>query len=69
LGQITEIYDYLRLSIARVGKQYCHSCGREISSMSASDIIDEVLKLPKGAKIVIVAPLIKEKKGTFTRFN
>ncbi len=65
VGTITEIYDYLRLLFARVGKQYCHSCGREISSMSASDIIDEVLKLPKGAKIVIVAPLIKEKKGTF----
>ncbi|HHB94022.1 MAG TPA: excinuclease ABC subunit UvrA [Campylobacterales bacterium] len=65
VGTITEIYDYLRLLFARVGKQYCHECGKPISSMNASDIIEEVLRLPNGAKIVILAPLIKEKKGTF----
>ncbi|MBD3789606.1 MAG: excinuclease ABC subunit UvrA [Campylobacterales bacterium] len=65
VGTITEIYDYLRLLFARVGKQYCHECGKPISSMSASDIIEEVLKLPEGAKLVITAPLVKEKKGTF----
>jgi len=66
VGTITEIYDYLRLLFARVGKQYCHECGKPISSMSASDIIEEVLKLPEGAKLVIMAPLVKEKKGTFS---
>ena len=65
VGTITEIYDYLRLLFARVGKQHCHECGEPISSMSASDIIEEVLKLPDGAKLVILAPLVKEKKGTF----
>ncbi len=65
VGTITEIYDYLRLLFARIGKQYCHECGKPISSMSASDIIEEVLKLPEGAKLVIMAPLVKEKKGTF----
>ena len=65
VGTITEIYDYLRLLFARVGKQHCHKCGKPISSMSASDIIEEVLKLPNGAKLVILAPLVKEKKGTF----
>lgn len=65
VGTITEIYDYLRLLFARVGKQYCHECGKPISSMSASDIIEEVLKLPEGAKLVIMAPLVKEKKGAF----
>ncbi|SFV60453.1 Excinuclease ABC subunit A [hydrothermal vent metagenome] len=65
VGTITEIYDYLRLLFARVGKQHCHECGKPISSMSASDIIEEVLKLPNGAKLVILAPLVKEKKGTF----
>lgn len=65
VGTITEIYDYLRLLFARVGKQHCHECGKPISSMSASDIIEEVLKLPDGAKLVILAPLVKEKKGTF----
>ncbi|CAA6821705.1 MAG: Excinuclease ABC subunit A [uncultured Sulfurovum sp.] len=65
VGTITEIYDYLRLLFARVGKQHCHECGKPISSMSAADIIEEVLKLPDGAKLVIMAPLVKEKKGTF----
>ncbi len=66
VGTITEIYDYLRLLYARVGKQYCHSCGKPISSMNASDIINEVLKLPDGSKLVILAPMVKEKKGTFS---
>jgi len=65
VGTITEIYDYLRLFYARVGKQHCHECGEPISSMSASDIIEEVLKLPNGVKLVIMAPLVKEKKGSF----
>ncbi|MCH9739862.1 MAG: excinuclease ABC subunit UvrA [Epsilonproteobacteria bacterium] len=65
VGTITEIYDYLRLLFARVGKQHCHECAKPISSMSAADIIEEVLKLPDGAKLVIMAPLVKEKKGTF----
>jgi excinuclease ABC subunit A len=65
VGTITEIYDYLRLLFARVGKQYCHECGKPISSMSASDIINEVLKLPQESKIIILAPLVKEKKGSF----
>ena len=66
VGTITEIYDYLRLLFARVGKQHCHECGKPISSMAASDIIEEVLKLPNGVKLVIMAPLVKEKKGTFS---
>jgi excinuclease ABC subunit A len=65
VGTITEIYDYLRLLFARVGTQHCHACDKPISSMAASDIIEEVLKLPNGTKLVITAPLIKEKKGTF----
>ena len=65
VGTITEIYDYLRLLYARIGKQHCHKCKKPISQMDASDIINEVSKLPEGAKIVILAPLIKEKKGSF----
>ncbi|MGB6019053.1 MAG: excinuclease ABC subunit UvrA, partial [Sulfurimonadaceae bacterium] len=65
VGTITEIYDYLRLLYARIGVQHCHLCGKEISQMSAADIIDQVKKLPIGAKIVILAPLIREKKGSF----
>jgi excinuclease ABC subunit A len=65
VGTITEIYDYLRLLYARVGKQHCHKCGEPISQMSSSDVIDQVLKLPENSKIVILAPLINRKKGTF----
>ncbi|EAK3187783.1 excinuclease ABC subunit UvrA [Campylobacter jejuni] len=65
VGTITEIYDYLRLLYARVGIQHCHRCGQKISSMSVSDIVSEILKFPKGAKIIIYSPLIREKKGTY----
>ncbi|EGG0624124.1 excinuclease ABC subunit UvrA [Campylobacter coli] len=65
VGTITEIYDYLRLLYARVGIQHCHQCGQKISSMSTSDIVGEILKFPKGAKIIIYAPLVREKKGTY----
>lgn len=65
VGTITEIYDYLRLLYARVGIQHCHKCGKVISQMSASDIIGEVAKLPEGAKIVLLAPIVNEKKGAY----
>jgi len=65
VGTITEIYDYLRLLYSRVGVQHCHKCSKPISKMSSSDIIDQVLKLPQNAKIVILAPLVNRKKGTF----
>ncbi|KHG35114.1 excinuclease ABC subunit UvrA [Sulfurospirillum sp. MES] len=65
VGTITEIYDYLRLLYARVGKQHCHICGQEISQMSVADIIEQVLKLPAETKLSILAPLVREKKGSF----
>ena len=66
VGTITEIYDYLRLLFARVGEQHCHICSKPISQMNASDIIDQVATLPMNSKVIILAPLIREKKGTFT---
>ena len=65
VGTITEVYDYLRLLYARIGKQHCHKCGEPISQMSASDVISQVLTLPENSKIIILAPLINRKKGTF----
>ncbi len=65
VGTITEVYDYFRLLYARIGKQHCHKCSKPISQMSASDVIDQVLQLPQNAKVVILAPLINRKKGTF----
>ena len=65
VGTITEIYDYLRLLFARVGKQHCHKCGKPISKMNVSDIIEQVQKLPEGSKLILLAPLVREKKGSF----
>ncbi len=69
VGTITEVYDYFRLLYARIGKQHCHKCGEPISQMSASDVIDQVLKLPENSKIVILAPLINRKKRYICRFT
>ena len=65
VGTITEIYDYLRLLYSRVGTQHCYKCGQKVSSMSASDIINEITALPQGAKITLLAPIVREKKGSF----
>ena len=65
VGTITEIYDYLRLFYARIGKQHCHKCSKPISQMSSSDVIDQVLQLPESSKLIILAPLVNRKKGTF----
>ena len=65
VGTITEVYDYFRLLYARIGKQHCHQCGEPISQMSASDVITQVLTLPNESKIVILAPIINRKKGSF----
>jgi len=65
VGTVTEIYDYLRLMFARVGKPHCPNCGREIKPQSAQQIIDEVQKLPTGTKIQILAPLIQGRTGTY----
>lgn len=65
VGTITEIYDYLRLLYARVGTQHCHLCDKPISSMTSSDIINQVLALPREVKMLILAPIVREKKGSF----
>ena len=65
VGTITEIYDYLRLLYARIGIPHCHICGREISSQSIDQIIDKILEFPEGTKIMVLAPVVKRKKGEF----
>ncbi|WP_187830773.1 excinuclease ABC subunit UvrA [Helicobacter pylori] len=65
VGTVTEIYDYLRLLFARVGEQFCPTCLEPISSMSASDIISQICHLEENSKIIILAPIIKDKKGSF----
>lgn len=64
VGTVTEIYDYLRLLYARVGIPHCPVCGKEIKQQTVDQIVDQVLSLPEGTKIQVMAPIIKAKKGT-----
>jgi len=63
VGTVTEIYDYLRLLFARVGTPHCPICGREVKPQSAEEIVEAVLLYPEGAKIMVLAPVIRERKG------
>ncbi|MCL5264173.1 MAG: excinuclease ABC subunit UvrA, partial [Chloroflexi bacterium] len=63
VGTVTEIYDYVRLLFARVGHPHCPKCGREISQQTVEQIVDAILSLPEGSRIMIVAPLVRDRKG------
>ncbi|MBN1397438.1 MAG: excinuclease ABC subunit UvrA [Bacteroidetes bacterium] len=65
VGTITEIYDYLRLLFARAGTQFCYSCGRKVQRQSVDQIIDTILEYPSGAKLQILAPVVKGRKGHY----
>jgi excinuclease ABC subunit A len=65
VATVTEIYDYLRLLFARIGVPHCPVCGKEVSRRTPQAIIDEIMKLDEGAKMMILAPIVKDKKGEF----
>jgi excinuclease ABC subunit A len=65
VGTVTEIYDYLRLLWARVGKPHCHICGRPIQGQSAEQIIDQVMGLPEGVRFMVLAPVVRGRKGEY----
>ncbi len=65
VGTVTEIYDYLRLLFARVGIPHCPVCGREVIKQSAQEIVDLLLHLPDGTRLLILAPIIRGRKGTY----
>jgi excinuclease ABC subunit A len=67
VGTVTEIYDYLRLLFARVGTPHCYKCGREISSQTSEQIVDSILDLGEGTRIQLLAPLIRGRKGEYTK--
>ncbi len=64
VGTVTEIYDYLRLLFARTGIPHCPVCGREVSRQSAQEIVDAVQALPEGSRLLILAPVVRGRKGT-----
>ncbi|MFI6859163.1 excinuclease ABC subunit UvrA [Streptomyces sp. NPDC050421] len=65
VGTITEVYDYLRLLFARIGKPHCPECRRPISRQSPQAIVDKVLGLPEGSRFQVLSPLVRERKGEF----
>ncbi|MEO7019978.1 MAG: excinuclease ABC subunit UvrA, partial [Ktedonobacteraceae bacterium] len=65
VGTVTEIYDYLRLLYARVGHPHCPKCGREVSQQTVQQIVDAVLNLPAGSKLMLLAPLVQGRKGEY----
>jgi excinuclease ABC subunit A len=65
VGTITEIYDYLRLLFARVGHPHCSQCGREITVQSVQQIVDAIQSIPENTRIMIMAPLVKDRKGEY----
>jgi excinuclease ABC subunit A len=65
VGTVTEIYDYLRLLWARIGHPHCHVCGRPISGQSAEQIIDQVMELPDGTRFMVLAPIVRGRKGEY----
>lgn len=67
VGTVTEIYDYLRLLFARIGVVHCPNCGREIKKQSIPQMVDKVMTLPLGSKIILMAPLVRGRKGEYTK--
>ncbi len=65
VGTVTEIYDYLRLLFARIGKPYCYNCGKPIQRQTVQQIVDAVLGLPQGARIQVLAPIVRGRKGEY----
>src|SRR3989337_1077168 len=65
VGTVTEIYDYLRLLYARIGKQHCPNCGSEITPQTVEQIVNRLVALPESTKIHVLAPLARQRKGEY----
>ncbi len=67
VGTVTEIYDYLRLLYARIGVPHCPVCGRVISQQSIDQMVDSVMELPEGARVQLLAPIVRNRKGQYAK--
>ena len=63
VGTITEIYDYLRVLFARIGIQYCHKCGKKVGRGDAESMVTQIMSMPKGTRILLLAPIVENRKG------
>ncbi|MDQ5913412.1 MAG: excinuclease subunit, partial [Patescibacteria group bacterium] len=69
VATVTEIYDYLRLLYARIGVPHCPVCDKQITQLTQTDMVDEILRLPKDTKALVLAPVVSEKKGEFQHIS
>ncbi|MDP2690390.1 MAG: excinuclease ABC subunit UvrA, partial [Deltaproteobacteria bacterium] len=67
VGTVTEVYDYLRLLFARIGRPHCYQCGRPITSQTIQQMADRVMELPTGSRIVILSPIVRGRKGEYKK--
>lgn len=67
VGTVTEVYDYLRLLYARIGQPHCPKCGKPIAQQTVDQIVDQLLFLPEGTKIQVLAPVVRGRKGEYTK--
>lgn len=67
VGTVTEIYDYIRLLYARIGVPYCPKCGKKIEKQTIDQIVDNIMELPEGSKIQVLAPVVRGRKGEYTK--
>jgi excinuclease ABC subunit A len=67
VGTITEIYDYLRLLFARIGVLFCPSCGKKIKKQTPQQIIEQIMQLPEGTRLIILSPLVRGRKGEYAQ--
>lgn len=67
VGTVTEIYDYLRLLCARVGTPHCPSCGRVIERQTLDQIIGQIMQYPEGTRLIVMAPVVRDRKGSFVK--
>jgi len=67
VGTVTEIYDYLRLLYARVGTPHCHICGKVVERQTVDQIVDRILSMPEGARLQVLAPVVRSRKGEHTK--
>lgn len=67
VGTVTEVYDYLRLLFARIGTVHCYNCGKEISQTTVDQIVDRIQSLEKGTRFLVTAPIVRGRKGEYTK--
>ncbi len=67
VGTVTEIYDYIRLLYARIGQPYCPHCGKKIEKQTIDQIVDNIMKIPEGTRIQVLAPVVRSRKGEHTK--